>query len=218
MHEGPFSIYFFRKNLLQLEKSIIIFTFGGNNAMIDYNHIYDSFLRGHLHPLYVYMYPGLIRYASRILGDNLSYMAEDCVQDSILSTYMNRDRMDSLERWRSWLLISIRNRSLEIIRKASYAGAYGEELSKNEEQVESDISLTLIEQETFDEIYAAVESLPEKYRSLFRLSFEEGLKNAEIADLLSVAEITVKKRKAQLLAILRDKLTGNTLILIISLC
>ncbi len=185
--------------------------------MIDYNHIYAQFLKGHLHPLYVYMYPGLIRYATRILGDKLAYMAEDCVQDSILNTYLHRDRMDTLDRWRSWLLISIRNRALETLRKASYAGAYEEEAQK-EESIEDDISLALIEQETFDGIYAAVESLPEKYRDLFRLSFEEGMKNAEIAQMLSVAEITVKKRKAQLLAILRDKLTGNTIVLIISLC
>lgn len=185
--------------------------------MIDYNHIYTQFLKGHLHPLYVYMYPGLIRYATRILGDKLAYMAEDCVQDSILSTYLHRDRMETLDRWRSWLLISVRNRALETIRKATYAGAYEEE-AKKDESIEDDISLALIEQETFDGIYAAVESLPEKYRALFRLSFEEGLKNAEIAQLLSVAEITVKKRKAQLLAILRDKLTGNMIVFVISLC
>lgn len=58
-------------------------------------------------------------------------------------------------------------------------------------------------------IYGAIEELPAEYRTLLRMSFEEGLKNAEIAQRLGVAEITVKKRKAKMLEMLRDKLGGN---------
>lgn len=58
-------------------------------------------------------------------------------------------------------------------------------------------------------IYGAIEELPAEYRTLLRMSFEEGLKNAEIAQRLGVAEITVKKRKAKMLEILRSKLGGN---------
>ncbi|WP_290454547.1 sigma factor, partial [uncultured Duncaniella sp.] len=64
------------------------------------------------------MYPGLIRYASRMLGDRLAYMAEDVVQDSVLSTYMCRNRLETMNRWRSWLLVSIHNRAIEVVRKA----------------------------------------------------------------------------------------------------
>ena len=52
--------------------------------------------------------------------------------------------------------------------------------------------------------------MPAEYRTLLRLSFEEGLKNAEIAQRLGVAEITVKKRKARLIEMLRQRLGGNT--------
>ena len=48
-----------------------------------------------------------------------------------------------------------------------------------------------------------MDALPEMYRELFRLSFEQGLKNAEIAELLCVSEITVKKRKARMLEKIR---------------
>ena len=68
----------------------------------------------------------------------------------------------------------------------------------------------LIELETLDALYEAIESLPAEYRTLLRLSFEEGLKNAEIAQRLGVAEITVKKRKARLIEMLRQRLGGNT--------
>lgn len=45
---------------------------------------------------------------------------------------------------------------------------------------------------------------PRNIASLFRLSFVQGLKNTEIAERLSVAEITVKKRKARLIEKIRQ--------------
>ena len=57
-------------------------------------------------------------------------------------------------------------------------------------------------------LFEAIDSLPEQYREIFDLSFESGLKNAEIAKMLGLAEVTVKKRKAKLLAMLHDKLGG----------
>ncbi len=52
----------------------------------------------------------------------------------------------------------------------------------------------------------AIENLPSEYRALLRMSFEEGMKNAEIAAALGVAEITVKKRKVKLLEMLRKNM------------
>lgn len=173
--------------------------------MLDYDYIFQSFLAGNLHPLYKHLYPGLIRYAAGLLGDVLAFMAEDCVQDSILKAYLGRDEMESATQWRSWLFVTIRNRAVDMLRKAGNADLYAEE-AKSESQIQEDISLALVEQETLDSIYAAVASLPEIYRSIFELSFEKGMRNAEVAEILSVAEITVKKRKARLIELLRDKL------------
>ena len=72
-----------------------------------------------------------------------------------------------------------------------------------------DLSLDFIEQETITLLYEAINTLPEKYRTIFELSFEKGLKNAEIAQQLHVAEITVKKQKGRLIELLREKLKGK---------
>ena len=50
----------------------------------------------------------------------------------------------------------------------------------------------MIEQEVYVALFSVVRSLPEKYRSVFELSFEQGLRNVEVASMLNVAEITVK--------------------------
>ena len=53
-------------------------------------------------------------------------------------------------------------------------------------------------------------SLPEKHRRLFDLSFEQGLKNAEIAELLNVSESAVKKQKAGLIKMVREEMMRRT--------
>ena len=73
-------------------------------------------------------------------------------------------------------------------------------------QLDDDISVAMISQETFDMLYAAIDALPDRYREIFALSFEQGLKNTEIASRLGLSEIGVKKRKARMLEILRVKL------------
>lgn len=81
--------------------------------------------------------------------------------------------------------------------------------TKSEEDHAADATRALIEHETLDSLYAAIAKLPDDYRILLKLSFEDGLKNAEIAAALGVAEITVKKRKVKLLEMLRRNMTDD---------
>ncbi|WP_297067338.1 sigma-70 family RNA polymerase sigma factor [uncultured Duncaniella sp.] len=187
--------------------------------MPDYTYIFESFCKGRLSPFYNELYPALLRYAVKISGENLSYLAEDCVQSAILETYLHRESFESTLHWRNCLLRNIRNRVIDLIRKADCNKAYINNLLLSD-QVEDDISLAIIYQDALDVIYAAVESLPEEYRKTFELSFIQGLKNAEIANLLCVAEITIKKRKARLLDKIRTMLGSDidehTLLIIIA--
>lgn len=45
--------------------------------------IFTDFQRGKIEPLYQNMYGDLLLYASRRLGGDVAFMAEDCVQDAI---------------------------------------------------------------------------------------------------------------------------------------
>lgn len=63
----------------------------------------------------------------------------------------------------------------------------------NFSELDEDIHLDYIRQETLQRLYAAIDDLHEDMRMLLEMSFEEGLKNSEIAERLGVAEITVKK-------------------------
>ncbi len=159
-------------------------------------------------PFYSVIYPRLLSYASRILGPKLSYMAEDSVQEAVMNTYVRRDELSDINKWRAWLLTAVRNNALMMLRKEDLGRGYVEHGMLSEDEAE-DVSLAMIEQEVYVALFSVVRSLPEKYRSVFELSFEQGLRNVEVASMLNVAEITVKKRKAKLLDMLRERLGGN---------
>lgn len=149
-------------------------------------------------------FPGMVMYASRLLGSELDWMADDCVQDAVLDAFQKRHSFASAEQWRAHMLACIRNKAVSALRKLSAMRNYTE--ADSHEIHEDDATRALIEHETLDTLYAAIESLPPEYRTLLRMSFEEGMKNAEIASALGVAEITVKKRKVRLLEMLRKNM------------
>lgn len=167
------------------------------------------FVAGKMTPFYERYYPGMLMYATRLLGDELEWMADDCVQDAVMDAFQKRRTFKTPDQWRAHILACIRNRAVSALRRLSAMRNYTAERSNNGESMEGDASRAMIEHEMLDALYAAIEDLPAEYRTLLRMSFEEGLKNAEIAQRLGVAEITVKKRKAKMLEMLRDKLGGN---------
>lgn len=164
-----------------------------------------DFKAGKIDGLYKSMYSNLILYASRQLGYELGFMAEDCVQEAIYKTYQSRDMLRSPFAFKSYLYSCIHNQTVSILRKQSAQENY---LSSSEE--EEDFQNSYIEQETLDLLFRAIDNLPLKYKMLFDLSFEQGLKNAEVAKILSVSESAVKKQKAFLIQRLRDELKKTT--------
>lgn len=159
-------------------------------------------------PFYERYFPGMVMYASRLLGNDLDWMADDCVQDAVLDAFQKRSTFTSAEQWRAHILACIRNKAVSALRKLSAMRNYADAGSSTERH-EADAARALIEHETLDSLYAAIRNLPDDYRQLLRMSFEEGMKNADIAAALGVAEITVKKRKVRLLEMLRRSMGDN---------
>lgn len=186
--------------------------------MIDYESLYNSFKSGRMIPFYKAMYPGLLTFASRMLGPSLAFMSEDCVQDAVLSTYEHRDEIVDAVHWRWYLMQCVRRRVSNLLRHKGVADNYASAVNDScgdGDVVEPDHSYSLMRQEALDTLFEAIGRLPEQYREIFRLNFEEGLKNQEIARLLDVAEITVKKRKARMLELLRAYLGSDADALIV---
>lgn len=164
---------------------------------------YRQFVEGDIGYFYKYIFPDMMLYASSCLPGSLSIMAEDCVQNAVEKAYWRREEFSSSSQWKAFLITCIRNKAISYQRNATAADKYQEYIG-NIDSAEEDILLDYIRQETLQRLYTAIDALPPDMRQLLEMSFEEGLKNSEIAERLGIAEITVKKRKARLIVILRS--------------
>jgi len=176
--------------------------------------IIDDFKAGRVDAFYREAYPALLVYATRILSDGYAFLAEDCVQDCIFRSYQQRDKITDPSSWRTFLYTSVHNAAVSILRRHQVHEKY---ISQPDETHSPDSSLAYIEQETLDLLYAAIDQLPEKYRAIFELSFEQGLSNPEIADLLHLSVSGVKKQKSKMLNHLRANLPKDALVLLLGI-
>ena len=175
-------------------------TFVHQKKMMEiYEYIFKEFKEGRIAPFYEKMYPELLAYTTRLLGEDFAFLSEDCVQDVVFQTYQRKDTFTSLLQWKIFLYTCVRNKAISVLRKGQAQRNY---LSQVEEG-EDDLSVSFIEQETITLVYEAINALPQKYKTIFEMSFEQGLKNAEIAQALQVAEITVKKQKSKMIEMIR---------------
>ncbi len=182
--------------------------------------VMKDFQNGDLKSLYKEIYPSLLRYAVRVLGESHAFMAEDCVQEAIFKLYQSRKDFDKPLQMKSFLFTCVHNEIITVFRKDTRHNNYLNHKNqtmggKESEWVEDDFINQYILQETLDRLYAFIDDLPEPLRQFFELSFEKGMKNKEIAELLRLSPETIKKRKAKFVSILREHFKDDLLVLFI---
>lgn len=173
---------------------------------------YNDFISGRIDSFYATAYAPLLMYAVRTLGNEFSFLAEDCVQDAVFEAYQHRDSFDSKTKLKSYIYRCVHNNAISLLRK-SYSHSNYLNQKQNDEEVFS-FENNIIEQEVIDLLYTAIESLPQDLRTIFEMSFEKGMKNQEIADALHLSLAAVKKRKAKMLEILRGKVSDKVFMLL----
>lgn len=166
--------------------------------------IIDEFKAGRLDTFYAEAYAPLLTYAVRLLGDQYALLAEDCVQDAIFASYQRRADISNPQQWKTYLFRLVHNAAVSILRHHTAQQNY----LREQEAIEEDFMHNLIQQETLDRLFTAIDALPERYRRLFNLSFSEGLRNKEIAQLLDVSVRAVVKQKARLIQLIRQGISS----------
>ena len=173
--------------------------------------IFRDFRAGKIQGFYHEVYPSLLTYAARCLGESNGYMAEDCTQESIFKAYCKRDDFDTPGKLKSYLYICIHNDAVSYLRKYHSSLNY----QREQDHFEKDIQHAIIEQETLDLLFEAISSLPADLREFFSLCFEQGLRNAEVALRIGLSESSVKKKKAKMLQLLREHFKDNERMLLL---
>ena len=132
-------------------------------------------------------------------------VAEDIVHDVILELYSRRLKFDSIDALKSYLYLSIKNKSLNCLRHGQARENY---LKDYEWQRKEDFFLNnIIEEEAYYLLRKAVRALPDKVRDIYELSLQ-GCSYEEIAGKLSLSVDSVKAYKTRGKQILRKKLGG----------
>ena len=132
--------------------------------------------------------------------------AEDVVQEVFVALWTHRDRLASPDNLVGYLFRSVRNRSLNQLRRARVVSLHEEEAIRADPVTspppDRDADLGEIERA----VKAAVERLPPRSRQVFRLSRDTGLTYPQIAETLGISIKTVETLMGRALKSIRERL------------
>ena len=155
----------------------------------------------------------LYRVSRSILGNDGE--AEDVTQDAYVRAYTHLDQFDGRARFATWLtkiavyeaLARLRRRqrlvAIDATSELTGESMYLESKAPSPEQEVLTHTMKII-------LEAAVDRLPETYRSVFMLREVEGMSTAETAECLSLSEEAVKVRLHRARALMRKHIYAET--------
>jgi RNA polymerase sigma-70 factor (ECF subfamily) len=132
--------------------------------------------------------------------------AEDILQESFVAAFQVIGHFIQAGGFRAWVKRIAINKSIDCIRKRkiSFVQLEADWVSVAEEEMINEATF----QFTMDAIEAAIELLPDNYRTIFNLCVIENLPQAEIAQMLGLENTTVRvqyhRAKQKLLSILSN--------------
>ena len=147
--------------------------------------------------LFKRLYPGLMFYANRFLDED---EAEDVVQDAFVELWEKRNEIDLGDSIHTFMYRSVYFKAINIIRHKNVENNYSH-------PDENDTIRKMESNEINKEIFSVIESLPEKCKEVFKLSYLNDMKNKEIAELLNISLRTVEAHMYKALKFLRANLS-----------
>jgi RNA polymerase sigma-70 factor (ECF subfamily) len=136
-------------------------------------------------------------YRLAVLNTPCEADAEDIFQEVFLKLFRFRERIESEEHLKAWLIRVTINQCRSLTASA---------WNKRKVSMESIGEMAAEEAEDRSDVLDAVRSLPEKYALVIHLYYYEGLQINEIAKLLGKNEATIKTQLARGRNMLKSKL------------
>lgn len=152
-----------------------------------------------------YAYKGkLFTYALKLTESR--QVAEDIVHDVFLKLWLNRSNLPAVVNLNAYLFRAAHNQALNAFRRKAKEILVLAELEKDLhipiDTTDNEIALS----EVKAAIHLAMNRLTPQQRQVFKMSREEGLKQEEIAQHLSISLLTVKKHLTNALNCLRSEM------------
>lgn len=160
--------------------------------------------------------PALVFFAKRILFSQNLHEAEEIVQDSLMKFYQRQHSFDSLPQIKSFLYTVTKNYCLQHIEKEKVRAKRYDRFIADFEETEDLILNEIIYTEAVRQLREEIEKLPTKCREIMeKLIYEDKTAN-ETAEELNISVSTVNNQKARAISLLKDRLSGAGLLLLLS--
>lgn len=151
-------------------------------------------------------------FAFQILGDKAS--AQDLVQDAFLNYWSQKDTLSTDDiTIKSYLYSTVKFMAFNHIRHQKVVNNYSSKMAAAGLHEEA-ATVKMIRAEVLNELYTAIEALPENCREVFRLGYFEGFSNPKIAEVMQISINTVKTHKQRGLKALRAILRPEAFLLL----
>lgn len=119
-------------------------------------------------------------------------IAEELVIDVFMKLWLGRELLTQIENMDAFLFRVACNKSIDFLRKASKNPEVTNIIWDNIQLASSNTAESLLMQQEYEKVLRdAIELLPPKRRQVYRLSREEGMTHAEIAEELGIAPSTI---------------------------
>lgn len=174
---------------------------------------FDEFKKGDpraLQVIFKHFYPSLCIFAERMLRDRPA--AEDIVGETLVKLWNRHTDFENMQNIKAFLYITTRNACLNQLKQMQRESLSKKQLAYLSGDKEGFVLNDIIRVEVLREIYREIDKLPAQCQKIFKLSFFEGRKNQEIAEMLGISVHTVKNQKARAIQLLKVKLPDRNLV------
>lgn len=156
--------------------------------------------------LFNYYYPRLLNYSFVIIKNHES--AEDIVLEVLHSIWDQREKLNRIVRFESYLYVCTKNKTLNQIRENSKFLNVSFSKSHYKEYITyQNPEIHYLTIELLKIVDKAILGLPEKTRLVYRLVKEDGLKYQEVADILGISVKTVNNQLVCAVKSVRESVT-----------
>lgn len=135
--------------------------------------------------------PGL--YAAVLKVVKVEEVAREMVQEVFLKVWQHREALGAMEKPEGWLFRVASNLSLSYLRRQAVEYKWLHSVQQTDGSTD-DILEKISFKEAQQVLHQAIDALPPKRKLIFRLSREEQLTHAEIAEKLNMSQHTVKNQ------------------------
>ena len=153
--------------------------------------------------------------AYKYLKDNDT--AKDAVQQIFLKLWESRSLFSIHINLRNYLYTMLKNHLLNEIRNNYTALEKNYELAQETIEYENEILSKLEEKEMTEQLYRAIDGLPEQKKAVCLYKLKDSLSNQEIAEKMQISIPTVKIHYSQAIKLLREHFDKILILLLSSL-